>query len=290
LSGAGGVLLVDKPAGVTSHDVVAAERRRRGRGTRVGHAGTLDPFATGLLLVLIGRATRVQRFLMALPKRYEALARLGWTSTTGDRDGELAPGRMPPEPLALPTGRLRQRPPAYSAVHVGGRRAYALARAGEPVNLPEREVEVGRFELVERAGDRARFVIECGSGTYVRSLVADLGDAYCEALRRTHIGPFAVAEAGRCLELDAALGFLPAVALTGEAARRASHGVAVPGSAPPWPSAALSRPEASPPADASPQPAPPAPATVRLVDGDGLIALAEPRGDGTLKPVVGFRG
>jgi tRNA pseudouridine55 synthase len=262
LSAAGCVLLVDKPAGMTSHDVVAAERRQRARGTRVGHAGTLDPFATGLLLVLIGRATRVQRFLMALPKRYEAVARLGWTSSTGDREGELAPGRMPPEPLHLPTGRLRQRPPAYSAVHVGGRRAYALARAGEAVELPEREVEVARFELVARSGDRARFVIECGSGTYVRSLIAGLGDAYCEELRRTHIGSFSVADAGRCVPLDDALSFLPAVELTGEAAGRASHGVAVPGRAL---------------------------GTVRLVDADGLIALAEPRGDGTLKPVVGFR-
>jgi tRNA pseudouridine55 synthase len=282
LSAAGGVLLVDKPAGMTSHDVVAAERRRRARGTRVGHAGTLDPFATGLLLVLIGRATRVQRFLMALPKCYEAVARLGWTSSTGDREGELAPGRMPPEPLHLPTGRLRQRPPAYSAVHVGGRRAYALARAGEAVELPEREVEVARFELVERersgdeaagrgSGDRARFVIECGSGTYVRSLIAGLGDAYCEELRRTRIGSFSVADAGRCVPLDDALGFLPAVELAGEAARRASHGVAVPGPA---------RGEA--PGGGA--------ATVRLVDAQGLIALAEPCGDGTLKPVVGFRG
>jgi tRNA pseudouridine55 synthase len=114
-----GVLLVDKPAGVTSHDVVAAERRRRasadevgrgdeaagrGRGLKVGHAGTLDPFATGLLLVLVGRATRAQRFLMALPKRYETVARLGWTSTTGDTEGEIAPGRMPAEPQVLATG------------------------------------------------------------------------------------------------------------------------------------------------------------------------------------------
>ena len=108
----------------------------RPRGTKVGHAGTLDPFATGLLLILVGRATRAQRWLMALPKRYETVARLGWTSTTGDPEGELAPGRMPDEPLQLPTGRIRQRPPAYSAVRVGGRRAYALARAGETVEMP----------------------------------------------------------------------------------------------------------------------------------------------------------
>ena len=190
-----GVLLVDKPAGVTSHDVVAAERRKLPRKTKVGHAGTLDPFATGLLLVLVGRATRIQRFLMALPKRYEAVARLGWTSTTGDRDGELAPGRVPAEPFTLPTGRIRQRPPAYSAVKVGGRRAYAMARAGEAVELAEREVEVTRFELTARERDRATFVIECGSGTYVRSLIADLGDAYCEELRRTAIGHFDVAGA-----------------------------------------------------------------------------------------------
>ena len=239
-------------------------RRRVGRGVKVGHAGTLDPFATGLLLVLVGRATRVQRFLMALPKRYEAVARLGWTSTTGDRDGELAPGRAPAEPFSLPTGRIRQRPPAYSAVKVGGRRAYALARAGEAVELAEREVEVARFALTGREGERASFVIECSSGTYVRSLIADLGDAYCDELRRTAIGPFelAAADPERIVPLDTALGFLPAVALAGEEARRAAHGVAVEGRAE---------------------------GPVRLLDDDGLIALAEPRPDGTLKPTVGFR-
>jgi tRNA pseudouridine55 synthase len=260
---ADGVLLVDKPAGVTSHDVVAAERRKLPNRLKVGHAGTLDPFATGLLLVLVGRATRAQRFLMALPKRYETVARLGFTSTTGDVDGEIAPGRMPSEPLALPTGRIRQRPPAYSAVRVGGRRAYALARAGETVELPEREVDVHRFELLRRDGERATFAIECGSGTYVRSLIAGLGDAYCVELRRTGIGPFDVAAARSFVGLADALAFLPAVELDGEDARRAGHGVAVPGEGE---------------------------GVVRLLDGEGLIALAEPRADGTLKPVVGFRG
>ncbi len=280
-----GVLLVDKPAGVTSHDVVAAERRKLPKGVKVGHAGTLDPFATGLLLLLIGRATRAQRFLMALPKRYETVARLGYTSTTGDVDGEIAPGRMPEEPFALPTGRLRQRPPAYSAVHVGGKRAYALARAGEAVEPAERDVEVHRFELLWREGERAAFAIECGSGTYVRSLVADLGDAYCLELRRTHVGAFDVADAGRFVALDAALGFLPGVELSGEDARRAAHGVAVAASAGGLVTASLARPEASSPVRSGT-----ATATVRLLDAGGLIALAEPRADGTLKPVVGFRG
>jgi tRNA pseudouridine55 synthase len=260
-----GVILVDKPAGVTSHDVVAEQRRRLPRRTKVGHAGTLDPFATGLLLVLVGRATRVQRFLMALGKRYETVARLGWTSTTGDPEGEVTIGRAPNEPLALPTGTIRQRPPAYSAVKVGGQRAYRLARRGDDVEIPEREVRVDRFELLWRDGERAAFAIDCSSGTYVRSLIADLGDAYCLELRRTGIGPFDVADADpeRLIGLDDALAFLPAVDLTGEDARRASHGVAVPGSSD---------------------------STVRLRDEDGLIALADPRGDGTLKPVVGFRG
>jgi tRNA pseudouridine55 synthase len=244
--------------------VVARIRRRYDHGVKVGHSGTLDPFATGLLLLLVGRATRVQRFLMALPTSYETVARLGWTSTTGDCDGEIAPGRMPAEPLVLPTGALRQRPPAYSAIKVSGRRAYARARAGEPVELPERDVEVQRFELLWRAGDRTGLAIECSAGTYVRSLVADLSDAYCLELRRTAIGPFDVgaADPERVLPLDEALEFLPQVRLDGEDARRASHGVAVAGEAA---------------------------GTVRLADEAGLIALAEPRPDGLLKPTVGFR-
>lgn len=262
---ADGVIVVDKPTGITSHDVVADARRRLGRGVKVGHAGTLDPFATGVLLLLVGRATRAQRFLMALPKRYETIARLGWTSTTGDRDGDIAAGRTPTEPLVLPTGRLRQRPPAYSAVKVAGRRAYDLARRGEEVELAEREVEVSRFSLEWREGERAGLVIECSTGTYVRALIADLNDAYCLELRRTHIGDFDVADADseRIIPLDEALGFLPGVTLTGDEGRRAGHGQAVPGQAP---------------------------GPVRLRDRDGLIALAEPRADGLLKPVVGFRG
>ncbi|HXE44968.1 MAG TPA: tRNA pseudouridine(55) synthase TruB [Conexibacter sp.] len=268
---ADGVVLVDKPAGATSHDVVARTRRRLGSGVKVGHAGTLDPFATGLLLILVGRATRVQRFLMALPKAYETVARFGATSTTGDPDGEIAEtGVLPQGDLTLPTGVIRQRPPAYSAVRVGGVRAYKRARAGEEVELAEREVTVYAFEELAREGARRSFAIRCSAGTYVRSLVADLGDAYCETLRRTAIGPFDVADADpeRIVALSEALAFLPELQLIGEEARRASHGVAV------------ADPAATDRAVG---------ATVRLTDDAGLIALAEPRG-GQLKPTVGFRG
>jgi tRNA pseudouridine55 synthase len=260
-----GVILIDKPAGKTSHDMVYAVRRALGKGVKVGHAGTLDPFATGLLLVLVGRATRVQRWLMALPKTYETTARLGFTSTTGDPEGEIEAGRTPPDPLHLPTGTVRQRPPAYSAIKVDGRRAYAIARRGEEVELPEREVEVKRFEQLWRDGERAAFAIECSSGTYVRSLIADLNDAYCESLRRIAIGPFHVDEADpdNVIPLNDALSFLPERPLHGDEAKKAGHGVAVPGEAE---------------------------GTVRLIDDDGLIALAEPHPDGLLKPVVGFRG
>ena len=261
-----GILLIDKPAGKTSHDVVAAVRREH-RARRVGHAGTLDPFATGLLLVLIGRATRIQRYLMALPKTYETVARLGATSTTGDPEGEIVhTGVLPPDPLQLPTGELLQRPPAYSAVKVAGRRAYERARAGEEVVLAERPVTVHRFEQLWREDDRAAFAIECSAGTYVRTLISELGDAYCTELRRTAIGPFSVADAdpARLVPLAAALGFMRAVRLSGDEARRAAHGVAV---------------GRSDGCEAG---------EVLLVDDDGPIAVAEPR-DGAYKPVVGFR-
>jgi tRNA pseudouridine55 synthase len=264
------VLLCDKPPGVTSHDVVAMVRRELPGKTKVGHAGTLDPFATGLLLVLVGRATRVQRFVMALPKRYETIARFGAVSSTGDPDGEITvTGVVPSGELALPSGLIRQRPPAYSAVKVGGRRAYELARAGESVELAEREVTVYRFEQCWQEADRRAFVIECSSGTYVRTLISELGDAYCEALRRTRIGRFDVADANleRPISLSDALDFMPEVRLDAETARRVAFGQAVPG---------------DPDADLAP--------TVRLTDPDGLVALAQPTADGTaLRPVVGFR-
>jgi tRNA pseudouridine55 synthase len=202
---------------------------------------------------------------MALPKTYRAVARLGWTSDTGDRDGELVhTGRMPEE-LTIPTGEQLQTPPAYSAVKVGGRRAYELARSGETPELTARPITVHGAELLSHDDERAKFEIECSSGTYVRSLVSDLGDAYCLELRRTGIGAFDVADADpeRLVGLDDALDFLPAVELGGDDARRAGHGVAVDGAAE---------------------------GPVRLRDDAGLIAVAEPRPGGILKPVVGFRG
>ncbi len=190
-----GVLLIDKPVGITSHDVVARVRRSLD-GSKTGHAGTLDPFASGLLVVLVGRATKLQRQIMELPKRYETVARLGAVSSTGDPEGEITTtGKMPPDPPQLPSGEIRQRPPAYSAIKIKGERAYRKARRGEHVQMPERIVTVSRFEQRWREGEQAAYEIECSSGTYVRSLIADLGDAYCEQLTRTAIGPFELAAA-----------------------------------------------------------------------------------------------
>jgi tRNA pseudouridine55 synthase len=213
---------------VTSHDVVAELRRSLPRGTKVGHAGTLDPFATGLLLVLVGRATRAQRFLMGLPKTYRAVARLGWTSDTGDRDGELVETGRIPDRLEIPIGEQLQRPPAYSAVRIGGERAYALARRGEAVETRERPVTVHRAQLLSHEGDRAAFEIECSAGTYVRTLIGDLGDAYCEKLERTAIGPFSLADAGSELPLGEALSFLPERPLTAAETENVRHGRRVP--------------------------------------------------------------
>lgn len=274
-----GVLLADKPAGASSHDVVLTTRRALG-GLRTGHAGTLDPFATGLLLILLGRATRLQRFMLTLPKTYTVVCRLGALSSTGDPDGEIVhTGRMPPAGAELPSGRIEQRPPAYSAVHLDGERAYRRARRGESFELPIRTVTVHRFVELWREGDRAAYEIECSSGTYVRSLIADLGDAYCEQLRRTSIGPFDVRDAvdldgpgapGPILDLSHALAFLPSVRVGGEWARRAQHGVAVP----------------------APEGTPAGPSAVVLSDEDGPVAVAQARAakEGVvLKPVVGLR-
>jgi tRNA pseudouridine55 synthase len=210
----GSVLLFDKPAGVTSHDVVA--RVRRERGLKAGHAGTLDPFATGLLLILLGRATRLQRFLVGLPKTYEAKARPGWRSSAGDPEGVLTLTGRVPRSLQLPTGRIRQRVPMTSAVRVGGERLYKKAHRGEIVLTPEREVEIYRAELTgaastSRTGDYFSYEIECSAGTYVRTLIETLEDAYCCELRRLAVGPFHVGRAGQEYDLGEVAELVPAV-------------------------------------------------------------------------------
>jgi tRNA pseudouridine55 synthase len=249
---------------VTSHDVVAKVRRSLAGRPKVGHAGTLDPFATGLLLVLVGHTTRAQRFLMELPKTYRVTARLGWHSDTGDRDGTLEHTGRLPERLELPLGEQLQRPPAYSAVKVGGEPLYRKARRGEAVEGEERPITVYRAELLAHEGETAEFEIECSAGTYIRQLVAGLGDAYCERLRRTAIGPFRLADAdpGRVVPLGDALGFLPARELSDEEAGDVGHGRRIPATG-----------EAG---------------TVRLMHGGELSAIAEPRG-ADLQPVVVFR-
>jgi tRNA pseudouridine55 synthase len=204
------VLLCDKPAGITSHELV--RRLRRERDCRAGHAGTLDPFATGLLLVMLGEATRLQRFLTDLPKTYLATARLGWRSSSGDPDGELTETGRVPESLELPTGTVRQHVPMTSAVRVGGERLYRKAHRGETVATPPRDVEIHRAELLGREGELVRYEIECSSGTYVRTLVETLGDAYCAALRRTAIGPFRVEDAGSEVSVERVGELIPAAA------------------------------------------------------------------------------
>ena len=257
-----GVLLYAKPAGVTSHDVVAQVRRTLPKTTKVGHAGTLDPFATGLLLILVGKATRAQQFLMALPKTYRAVARLGWTSTTGDPEGELSQtGRMPDDPQ-IPTGDLMQRPHAYSAVKVGGRRAYDIARGGDAPELAERPVSVYRAERVSFDGERAEFEIECSAGTYVRQLVAELEDAYCEQLERTAIGSFRLQDADpeRIVPISEALAFLPERRLDEVEADAVRHGRRVAG---------------------------PVEGATRLTADGELLAIGRPR-DGEIQPDVVF--
>jgi tRNA pseudouridine55 synthase len=204
--GLDGILVVDKPIGPTSHDVVALVRRLAAT-KRVGHGGTLDPFASGVLPLFLGRATRVVEFHLADRKGYRATICFGASSTTDDLEGEMTPADGPTPTretvtaaLTGFTGTLRQRPPAYSAIKVGGRRAYAMARAGETVELAERSVTIHGLDLVSwDASDPDRPIaivdVTCSAGTYIRALARDLGErlgsaAYLGALRRTSAGAF----------------------------------------------------------------------------------------------------
>jgi tRNA pseudouridine55 synthase len=254
-----GILLVDKPAGMTSHDVVA--RTRRALGTRkVGHAGTLDPMATGLLVIGVEGATRLLTYIVGAGKTYEATIRLGQSTTTDDADGEIAqvatasawetvtPERIREGVSAL-TGRISQVPSSVSAIKVDGRRAYDRVRAGEDVVLAAREVTVSRFDVrARRDGDGVvdlDVVVDCSSGTYIRSLARDLGAAlgvggHLTALRRTQVGEFSVRDAVTVDDLASAQLTSPAVAasrvmpvlhVTAEDARDLRHGKRLTGQA-----------------------------------------------------------
>ena len=244
---ADGLLLVDKPAGVTSHDVVLAARRAVGE-KRVGHAGTLDPFATGLLVLLFGRATRLLPHLDGVPKEYEAAIAFGRETDTDDLGGITV--REAPLPsdaaiaAAIPqlTGTLHQLPPAYSAKRVGGRRAYEAARAGDALELAPAVVEVFEWRDLRREGDTLFATISCGGGTYIRALARDLGRltgsaAHLTSLRRTRSGAFQVRDAvtleqlreGRTTLRPAldALPSLPRVVLAEPDAERVLRGIAI---------------------------------------------------------------
>lgn len=239
-----GLLLVDKPAGMTSHDVVAIARRALGE-RRIGHAGTLDPFATGLLVLLAGRMTRLLPYLDGEPKVYEARIRFGAETETDDATGRTV--REAPLPIradvdrgiAALTGTLDQEPPAYSAKQVGGQRAYDAARSGTPVRLPPSRVTVHSWEVKARTNETLDAVITCSGGTYVRALARDLGRhagsaAHLATLRRTRSGPFQVREAcgldalreGRCAPLAPlrALSSLAVEELDAAGADRAARG------------------------------------------------------------------
>jgi tRNA pseudouridine55 synthase len=277
---ADGILLVSKPAGITSHDVVERVRRTAlARGRKVGHAGTLDPFATGLLLMLVGRATRAQRFLLSLPKTYAATARFGIRSDSGDPDGTLTgSGSTTSEDAlraALPglRGETAQRVPLTSAVKVGGERLYRKARRGESFETPVRPVFLSRLELLEfdERSQLAALEIDCSSGTYVRQVVADLGElcacgAYCERLERLAIGHFRLEDADdeRLIPLAEALSFMPERRLSEEEARAVGNGRPV--------TAEDEAGEGNP---------------VRLTQGGLLIAVAQRR-DEMLRPVTVF--
>jgi tRNA pseudouridine55 synthase len=236
-----GLLLVDKPAGVTSHDVVDVVRRALDT-RKVGHAGTLDPMATGLLLIGVGRATRLLRFLGTLPKTYEGTLRLGVETTTLDAEGDVVRETVVHvseaevgEAMRTLVGESLQRPPAYSAVKVGGRKLYEAAREGERLEAEPRPIRVDAFDLVSFDTLDASFRITCSGGTYVRVLAADAGavlgcGAHLIALRRTAIGPHRVDDAappdsaGEPLPMEAAVGHLPRLDLDAEEAQAASHG------------------------------------------------------------------
>ena len=204
------IIFVDKPSGMSSFGAVARVRRilsqQEGHKVKVGHTGTLDPFATGLLILLAGKATKKAPELTKKDKVYEATIRLGETSTTGDPEGEITQtgAELPTiekiqEVLKQFTGKIEQRPPAFSAIKINGQRAYKLARAGKDFEIPTRTVEIYELELVAYDAPELKIRTHVSSGTYIRTLAEDIGKAlgcgaYCSALRRTKIAGYDIAE------------------------------------------------------------------------------------------------
>jgi len=205
------VLLIDKPAGITSFGVVARVRRRLsqqlGKKAKVGHTGTLDPFATGLMIIVTGKECRNAGDYSKLDKVYEATIRLGQSSTTGDPEGEiidvsdLVPSQQQVEAaLRQFIGEIKQRPPIYSAIKINGQRAYKLARKGEVIEMPERQVTIFSLDLIEYSYPEVKIRVHVSSGTYIRTLAEDIGKvletgAYCSELRRTEISRWSVVDA-----------------------------------------------------------------------------------------------
>ncbi|MGC9455687.1 MAG: tRNA pseudouridine(55) synthase TruB [Phycisphaerae bacterium] len=278
-----GFLNINKPSGPTSHDVVAQVRRRLGRGVKVGHTGTLDPFADGVLVLCVGPATRLAERVAAGEKRYRATVTLGATSDTDDVEGRITPsGTAPPArekvEAVLPgfVGQIEQVPPAHSAVHVNGRRAYKLARAGRPAELPTRSVVVHELTMLRYEPPELEIDARCGGGTYIRALARDIGrdlgcGGYCSKLTRMQVGPFRLSDAVGPEHLDpqrdlldplCALEGIPRVLVEAAAARRIANGNSVP------------LPEHCEPGE------------VAVIDGAGnLLALAEVSEDNlTLRP------
>jgi len=307
-----GVLVIDKPAGPTSHDVVAVVRRAI-KSPRVGHTGTLDPLATGVLPLVVGQATRLASFMSGADKEYVAQIRLGSATRTYDAEPDqgIEPAGDPAahaaavaglsqrdivEALPAFAGRYMQTPPAFSAKKVGGKSAYKLARAGKPVDIAPVEVHVSALSLETYSNGLAQVRLTCSSGFYVRSLAHDLGQrlgcgAHLEGLRRTRSGTFAldgaialdaviqegVAVAQRALvPMSQLVTHLPAVTTTAEGARRVGHGSALRPTD-------LVRHSGTQMVVESDETA----ARWRLFDGSGtLLGLAEPRADGLLHPVL----
>jgi tRNA pseudouridine55 synthase len=271
---------VDKPAGPTSHDVVAVARRALDT-RRIGHAGTLDPFATGLLTLLVGPCTRLAPYLSGLDKRYEAEIHLGVTTTTDDRTGrvlgerpwnEVDDGALAAAVAAL-VGTITQVPPVYSAKQVGGRRAHLAARAGRPLALAAREVQVHALTIRARRGPLVTIAATVGSGTYVRALARDLGEAlgcgaHLAALRRVGVGSWRVEQAVPLEHLVAGVPLLPPT----EAVRH-------------LPQRHLSPEEAAAVRHGRPVPDTAAPGPVALVRGEELVAVALADG-AALRPAV----